>query len=80
MLPRTEEVMGGQGNWDKVPWRKSRRSGSEDQGGNCVAVAASASYAAIRDTNDPCRATIVLPKAALRGMLDEIKNGAFDLR
>ncbi|GAA2294120.1 hypothetical protein GCM10010402_60840 [Actinomadura luteofluorescens] len=71
--------MGGQGNWDKASWRKSRRSGSEGAG-ECVSLASSASYAAIRDSKNPCRTTIVLPKSVLRGMLDEIKNGVFDLR
>lgn len=71
--------MGGQGDWDKASWRKSRRSGTDGTGG-CVCLAASASHAAIRDTKNPCRTTIVLPKSVLRGMLDEIKKGAFDLR
>ncbi|NYE13080.1 hypothetical protein BJ999_003376 [Actinomadura citrea] len=79
MLPRTEEVMGGQGDWDKASWRKSRRSGSDGAGG-CVSLAVSASYGAIRDSRNPCRTTIVLPKTVLRRMLDDIKNGAFDLR
>ncbi|MES9538637.1 DUF397 domain-containing protein [Spirillospora sp. NPDC049024] len=69
--------MGGQGDWDKASWRKSKRSGSDT---GCVSLAASASYGAIRDTKEPQRTTIVLPKAVLRGMLDEIKRGAFDLR
>ncbi|MFI0408248.1 DUF397 domain-containing protein [Actinomadura sp. 3N508] len=77
MLPRTEEAMGGQGDWDKASWRKSRRSGTD---GGCVSLATSASRGAVRDSKNPCRTTIVLPKAVLRRMLEEIKSGAFDLR
>ncbi|WP_369009207.1 DUF397 domain-containing protein [Actinomadura sp. BRA 177] len=71
--------MGGQGDWDKASWRKSRRSGS-DGSGSCVSLAASASCGAIRDTKNPHRTTIILPRAVLRAMLDDIKDGAFDLR
>lgn len=78
MLCRTEEVMGGQGDWDKASWRKSRRSGSDGTG--CVSIAVSSSCGAIRDTKNPRRTTIVLPRSVLRRMLDEIKSGAFDLR
>ncbi|NDU71441.1 DUF397 domain-containing protein [Actinomadura sp. DSM 109109] len=62
-----------------MAWRTSRRSGSEGGTGQCVSLAASAPFAAIRDSRDPCRTTIVLPGAALRRMLDAIKNGDFDL-
>ncbi|WP_149256974.1 DUF397 domain-containing protein [Actinomadura sp. K4S16] len=71
--------MGGQGDWDKASWRKSSRSGDDDVTG-CVSIAVSALYGAVRDTKNPCRTTIVLPKVVLRGMLNEIKNGGFDLR
>jgi hypothetical protein len=69
--------MGGQGDWDRASWRKSRRSDTQT---GCVSLAASASCGAIRDTKNPRRTTIVLPKAVLRAMLAEIKDGAFDLR
>ncbi|MEV0667351.1 DUF397 domain-containing protein [Actinomadura luteofluorescens] len=73
--------MVGQGDWDKASWRKSSRSGSDgSQNGGCVSIAVCASYGAIRDTRNPCRTTIVLPMVALRQVLDEIKDGAFDLR
>ncbi|MGI5202394.1 DUF397 domain-containing protein [Spirillospora sp. CA-108201] len=78
MLPRTEEVMGGQGDWDQASWRKSSRSGADQQAG-CVSIAVSASCGAIRDTKNPRGTTIVLPRAVLRTILEEIKNGAFDL-
>ncbi|MGI5415104.1 DUF397 domain-containing protein [Actinomadura luteofluorescens] len=79
MLPRTEEVMGGQGDWDQASWRKSSWSGADQETG-CVSIAVSASCGAIRDTKNPRRTTIVLPKSVLRRVLDEIKSGAFDLR
>ncbi|QXJ22462.1 DUF397 domain-containing protein [Actinomadura graeca] len=72
--------MGGQGDWATASWRKSKRSGSDDPpGGGCVSLAASASCGAIRDTRNPCGTMIIIRKAALRRMLDEIKNGVFDL-
>ncbi|MEV3924140.1 DUF397 domain-containing protein [Actinomadura coerulea] len=70
--------MVGQGDWDKASWRKSSWSGSDPPG--CVSIAVSASYGAVRDTENPCRTIIVLPRAALRQVLEEIKKGAFDLR
>jgi hypothetical protein len=77
MLLRTEEVMGGQGDWDKASWRKSNRSGTD---GGCVSLAASDACIAVRDTKDPGRTTILLPRAVLGSMLEEIKKGTFDLR
>ncbi|MES9602011.1 DUF397 domain-containing protein [Actinomadura sp. NPDC000929] len=70
--------MDGLGDWDKASWRKSKRSGSDGTG--CVSLAASASYGAIRDTKNPRPTTILVSKSVLRGLLDEVKKGTFDLR
>lgn len=68
--------MVGQGEWNEASWRKSTRSGSD---GGCVSVATVGSHGAVRDSKDPEPTTIVVPKAALRRLLQEIKRGEFDL-
>jgi hypothetical protein len=70
--------MVGQGEWNEASWRKSKRSGSEG-GGGCVAVAAVGSYGAVRDSKNSELTTIVMPMAALRRLLKEIKRGELDL-
>jgi hypothetical protein len=69
----------GQRELNEASWRKSKRSGSDENTG-CVSVAAVGSFGAIRDSKDPEPATIVVPITVLRRLFEEIKRGALDLR
>jgi hypothetical protein len=68
--------MAGSTEFDNAPWRKSRRSGSDS---GCVSMAPYRAWVAIRDSKDPHRRTIVLPRAETRELFDGIKAGLFDL-
>ncbi|GLZ14373.1 hypothetical protein Acsp04_46080 [Actinomadura sp. NBRC 104425] len=69
--------MVGQREWNQASWRKSRRS---DSPGGCVCLSVIGSWAAIRDSKNPQPVTLVMPRSALRGLIQEIKRGAWDLR
>ncbi|GAA1782093.1 hypothetical protein GCM10009735_11010 [Actinomadura chokoriensis] len=57
---------------DNVTWRKARRS--NDQGGECVEVAALTEGVGVRDSKDPDGPKILLDPTAFRALLTDLKQ------
>ncbi|WP_243717202.1 DUF397 domain-containing protein [Actinomadura sp. KC345] len=57
---------------DDVTWRKSRRS--NDQGGECVELAALTAGVGVRDSKDPGGPKLHLDPAAFRALLTDLKQ------
>ncbi|WP_243723336.1 DUF397 domain-containing protein [Actinomadura sp. 7K507] len=57
---------------DDVTWRKSRRS--NDQGGECVELAALAEGVGVRDSKDPGGPKLHIDPAAFRALLANLKQ------
>ena len=60
-------------------WRKSSRSSGGSA--NCVELATDGTtWAAIRDSKNPCGPALVLPRSSLNSLLLQVKEGGFDLQ
>ena len=56
----------------RAQWRKSSYSGNS---GNCVEVARSADFVAVRDSKDPYGQKLVVPSDAWRALMQSISGG-----
>ena len=63
-------------NFSRPVWRKSERSGSEQ---NCVEVAGLAGAVAIRDSKDPDGPKLAFDPSVWTAFTDAAKYGKFDL-
>ena len=71
---------GGQNCVEVGAWRKSSRSGSGSNGGNCVEAGqlTNGTGIAIRDTKDRDGATFTFTPNAWAGFVADLKSGTFD--
>lgn len=58
-----------------IIWRKSTYSGT---GNDCVEMGATNGGVAIRNSNHPDDGTLIVPRAALAGLLDCTRSGELD--
>ena len=56
-------------------WRRSRYSGKQ---GNCVELAATDGYVAVRNSRFPDEAALLLTRADLGAFLSDVRAGRFD--
>jgi hypothetical protein len=64
-------------NLSHAVWRKSRRSGGQDE--NCVEVAGLPGIVAVRDSKNPDGGVLVFDVGAMRRTVAAVKSGRHDL-